>query len=156
MRWGATLGAACTAHLRMTVSSWSSDGFVKMGASVDTSQEYEPEASKSMFLSRICRSLLSFHCKTKQTWMERKDIIRSTRTVPQQHVSFIWNSKRRRSVPLHTTGLNIITINILPKVHIRLSYFWKWQWHVVTSHKHDRHPLCDIKDGSTPCSGKRS
>jgi hypothetical protein len=58
-------GAAFTAHLRMTVNSWSLDGFVKIGVTVDTSQEYIPEASKSMFLSRICRSLLSVHCKTK-------------------------------------------------------------------------------------------
>jgi adenylosuccinate synthase len=64
-RRGATLRAACAAHLRMTVNSWSLDGFVKIGECVDTSQEYVPEDSKSMFLSRICRSLLSFHCKTK-------------------------------------------------------------------------------------------
>jgi hypothetical protein len=55
-------------HLRMTFSSWSLDGFVYMGVCVDTSHEYDPEASKSMFLRRICRSLLSFHCtKTTQT-----------------------------------------------------------------------------------------
>lgn len=110
-------------NLRITVSSWLFEAFVYIGVSMDTSQEYTPEAEKSNFESRIYFSLVCAHCNVNTMNQYHKFYFQYTSTL-----SFAANT-----IVVGVLGRGVIA---LPPRYI-ISYLWNGMLQQTGNHIHN-------------------